>query len=142
MANGEVTEVEAREVIEEGTRRISESDIEFVIEKEKEINRKFRGPLAKFIIDGKTLISMIKDYWNKKYREVPWWTIGASATALLYVLNPMDLVPDFIPFVGLLDDATVLSVCIYLIDRDLARYREWKSSFATDDIEDTENQAD
>lgn len=127
MTERTITEIEAREVIEEGSRKISDSDIEMVIEKEKEINRKFRGPLAKFIIDGKTLLSMVKDYWHKKYREVPWWTVAAAVTALLYVLNPMDIVPDFIPFVGLLDDATILSVCIFMLDRDLTRYREWKN---------------
>jgi len=132
MSRRTVTEAEAREVLEEDSRKISDSDIELVIDKEQEINRKFRGPLAKFIIDGRTLISMIKDYWQKNYREIPWWTVSAAAAALLYVLNPMDMVPDFIPFVGLLDDATVLSVCIFMIDRDLNRYREWKKSLTGD----------
>ena len=128
MSERTVTEAEARGVLEENSKRISDSDIELVMEKEQEISRKFRGPLAKFIIDGRTLFSMVKDYWHKNYREIPWWTVSAAAAALLYVLNPMDLVPDFIPFVGLLDDATVLSVCLFMIDRDLARYREWKNA--------------
>ncbi len=138
MSERTVSEAEALEVLEEGSRKISDSDIELVIEKEQEINRKFRGPLAKFILDGRTLFSMVKDYWHKNYREIPWWTVSAAAAALLYVLNPMDLVPDFIPFVGLLDDATVLSVCLFMIDRDLAKYRNWKgqkpSGYAPEEI--------
>ena len=135
MSERTVTEAEARGVLEENSKRISDSDIELVMEKEQEISRKFRGPLAKFIIDGRTLFSMVKDYWHKNYREIPWWTVSAAAAALLYVLNPMDLVPDFIPFVGLLDDATVLSVCLFMIDRDLAKYREWKKVPSADGTE-------
>jgi len=42
----------------------------------------------------------------------------------------MDVVPDFIPFLGLVDDATVLSVCLYILDRDIQRYRTAKLSAA------------
>ena len=128
MTERKVTEKEAREIIEKGTRKISDSDIETVLQKEQEISRKFHGPLGRFIGDGRTLIGMIKDYWQKNYREIPWWTVAASATALLYVLNPMDLVPDFIPVIGLIDDATIVSVCLFMLDRDIKKYKVWKKS--------------
>jgi uncharacterized membrane protein YkvA (DUF1232 family) len=41
---------------------------------------------------------------NPKYR---WWVIGAS---LLYVLSPIDIAPDFIPFIGQVDDAVVITI--------------------------------
>jgi uncharacterized membrane protein YkvA (DUF1232 family) len=41
---------------------------------------------------------------NPKYR---WWVIGAS---LLYVLSPIDIAPDFIPFIGQIDDAVVITI--------------------------------
>lgn len=55
-----------------------------------------------------------------------WWTIGAVVTTLLYVLNPVDIVPDFIPFFGLLDDAAVVSACLFLVEKDLNIYKNWK----------------
>lgn len=128
MEDRRVTEEEARVIIEGESRKITDADIETVLQKEEEIGRKFRGPLGKFIADGRTLMDMIRDYWRGNYRGVPWWTITAAAAALLYVLNPMDVVPDFIPFVGLVDDATVLSVCLYMLDRDIQRYRTAKRS--------------
>lgn len=122
-----ITEAEALEMIESGSKRITDADIEKVMRREKDIKKRFHGPLGRFLEDGRTLLDMVKDYWKKRYRQVPWWTVAAAVTALLYVLNPMDAVPDFLPFLGLIDDATVLSVCLYLLDRDLSRYRSWKS---------------
>jgi uncharacterized membrane protein YkvA (DUF1232 family) len=43
---------------------------------------------------------------NPKYR---WWIIGAT---LAYVLNPIDIAPDFIPFLGEIDDAVVVSLLV------------------------------
>ena len=53
-------------------------------------------------------------------------TIAAAAFALLYVLNPFDLMPDVLPFIGAVDDAAVLGACLMLLERDLRQYRIWK----------------
>ena len=41
--------------------------------------------------------------------------IVAAVFALLYVLNSFDLVPDVLPFIGVLDDAVVITACLMLI---------------------------
>jgi uncharacterized membrane protein YkvA (DUF1232 family) len=41
---------------------------------------------------------------NPKYR---WWIVAGT---LLYVLNPFDFAPDFLPFIGQLDDAMLVSL--------------------------------
>jgi len=41
---------------------------------------------------------------NPKYR---WWVIGGT---LVYLLSPIDIAPDFIPFIGQIDDAIVVTV--------------------------------
>ena len=43
---------------------------------------------------------------NPKYR---WWVVAAS---LAYLVSPIDLAPDFLPFVGLLDDSLIISLLI------------------------------
>jgi uncharacterized membrane protein YkvA (DUF1232 family) len=48
--------------------------------------------------------------------------------SLLYVLNPMDLIPDVIPGVGAIDDAAVVSLCLLLIEQDLLAYRSWRQA--------------
>lgn len=41
---------------------------------------------------------------NPKYR---WWVIGGT---LLYVLSPIDIIPDVFPIVGQIDDAVVITL--------------------------------
>ena len=130
MAKNEISKEQASEVLEEGAKKVTDNDLEKVIAQADKIEEKFKakGPLGRFIVDVKVLISLVKDYCNGSYREIPWWTIAAVVTALLYVLNPVDLIPDFIPVIGLVDDALIVSVCLLAIEQDLARYKEWKSS--------------
>ncbi len=72
------------------------------------------------------MTALVKDWRAGKYRRTMRWTIAAAAFALLYVINPFDLVPDVLPFVGAVDDATVIAACMFLIERDLFQYRDWK----------------
>lgn len=122
----------AERVVNDGANRVTEEDVYKVVDRADDIQRKvsLHGPLGRFISDVKLMISLVKDYWNKNYREVPWWTVAAVVSALLYVLSPVDLIPDFIPFFGLLDDAAVVSACLFLVEQDLSRYKSWKESKA------------
>ena len=128
MAKKEISKEEASKVLEQGAKKVRDDDLEKVIAKADQIEDKFKahGPLGRFIKDVKIMISLVKDYFNGSYREIPWWSIAAVVTALLYVLNPVDLIPDFIPVVGLLDDAAVVGVCLLAIEQDLEKYKEWK----------------
>ena len=71
-----------------------------------------------------------QDYANGNYREVPFNVVAAIGGALLYVLSPLDLIPDFIPIVGYLDDAAVIAFCLNLIEKDLISYKVWKRNTA------------
>jgi uncharacterized membrane protein YkvA (DUF1232 family) len=113
-----------------GAQSVSDRDIDKVVAKSDEIKKKFRpgGPLQRFIQDGQLLIAMVRDYWGRRYRKVPVGVIGAAVFTLLYVLNPLDLLPDVIPFIGQIDDAAVVAGCLLLIERDLSSYQAWRSA--------------
>ncbi len=49
---------------------------------------------------------------KKEYTEVPLGTILGIVSALIYILSPIDLIPDRIPGAGHLDDAAVLLICL------------------------------
>jgi uncharacterized membrane protein YkvA (DUF1232 family) len=119
-----------KELIKEGAEEITPKDIAKVDEKSEDIQKKFtaRGPLKRFIIDARLLSALIKDWRAGKYRQALYGTIAAIAFALLYVFNPFDIVPDVLPFVGVLDDATVIGALLMLVERDLSKYRNWKES--------------
>ena len=44
------------------------------------------------------------------------------------VLSPIDLIPDVIPVVGLVDDAAVIAICLLMIEQELHDYSEWKAA--------------
>ena|SRR3990172_3001756 len=123
-----ITERIDEEFVKEGAETVTEKDIEKVTTKSGEIERKFqaRGPLKRFIEDYRVLKALIKDYRLGKYRQALHGTIAAVVFALLYVFNPFDIVPDMLPFVGVVDDASVITACLLLIERDLNKYRKWK----------------
>lgn len=116
------------EFVKEGAQKVTEKDMEKVVTKSEEIEEKFRarGPLKRFIEDYRVLKELIKDYRGGRYRQALYGTVAAAAFALLYVFNPFDLLPDVVPLLGVLDDASVVTACLMLIERDLSKYRNWK----------------
>jgi uncharacterized membrane protein YkvA (DUF1232 family) len=107
---------------------ITPGDLDTVTDEADRIRKKFEknGPLGRFIGDVQLLISAVRDYSRGAYRKVPYRTVAVIAAALLYVLNPFDLIPDAIPGVGLLDDATVLGFALAMVEQDLEDYKAWK----------------
>jgi len=118
------------EFVKEGAEKVTPKDIETVADKSEEINKRFsaKGPLKRFIEDGKVLTAMVKDWRAGRYRQAMYGTIAAAAFALIYVINPFDLIPDVLPFIGAVDDAAVIGACLMLIERDLRQYRSWKEN--------------
>ncbi|QAA82757.1 DUF1232 domain-containing protein [Aequorivita sp. H23M31] len=108
--------------------KINDDDVEVVLDNEEAINKKFSGQMsiAKYAELGKIMIAMLRDVKNGVYPEVPWFTIATVVLALLYLLNPMDLIPDFIPGIGYVDDLSVLAVGTGWIESDLHKYLDWK----------------
>ncbi len=114
--------------IEEGAEEVTGDDLDTVIEKADAIEDRFRenGPLRRLFDDGRLLLRLIRDARRGQYRNVPVWTLSAAAFTLLYVLNPMDAIPDAIPVLGVLDDAAVVSACLALLEQDLYEYKHWR----------------
>lgn len=122
--NGGITKRQAEDELRQSARRITEDDVQRVLDKQADIERKFAddGPLARFVTDAKIMFSIVRDYANGSYRRIPFWTIAAIVAALLYVLSPVDLIPDFIPVVGYVDDALVVAACLAMVEQDLRTY--------------------
>jgi uncharacterized membrane protein YkvA (DUF1232 family) len=118
--------------VRRGASRMTEHELARVLENADLIGEKLRrgGRLAQVLEDGKLLLSLVRDYWTRDYRAAPYWVIGAAVFALLYVLAPLDLVPDAIPVLGQIDDLAVVSLCLALVRQELAKYAAWRESKA------------
>jgi uncharacterized membrane protein YkvA (DUF1232 family) len=84
------------------------------------------GFLARLFQDLKLLIPLIKDYWKGTYRDVSVKSIVIFLVALAYIISPIDLIPDYIPGLGQIDDAVILGLSLYFLEKDLWKYQEWK----------------
>ena len=50
------------------------------------------------------------------YRDprTPWYARAVAVLVIAYALSPIDLIPDFIPFLGYLDDLILVPLGIYI----------------------------
>lgn len=53
-------------------------------------------------------------FLSLKKKETPWYAKVIAAIVVIYALSPIDLVPDFIPVLGYLDDVIILPALIAL----------------------------
>jgi len=73
-----------------------------------------------------TLVRLIRAYISGEYRSIETGTIISGLAVLLYVLSPIDLVPDFIPVVGFLDDLSLIGWFVGKFQGEISRFREWE----------------
>ena len=74
------------------------------------------------------MISLVKNYVQGKYTTVPYGTILAILSALIYLLSQIDLIPDFLPGIGYLDDMAVVGFCITMVKTDIESYDVWRQA--------------
>jgi uncharacterized membrane protein YkvA (DUF1232 family) len=84
------------------------------------------GPLRRIIRDVKDLYQLTKDSIKGDYKLHP-VNLGIIAGGLLYFIIPVDLIPDFIPLFGLVDDIAILTTIINSMQGELIKYRNWKA---------------
>jgi len=69
---------------------------------------------------------LLRDTATGRYRPSTWSAVLAISAALAYLVNPLDVIPDAVPFIGLSDDlALLLAVFGGVAAMELARYRMW-----------------
>ena len=123
-----ISEAEAAEQSRKYAGKVSEETVGEMVEKEGKLKGFFRhvSVLQKYWKDVCEVFSLLKDWMAGRYPAVPWTVIATLVGALLYVLSPLDVIPDFIPGFGYVDDAGVFAVALSFAGADLAKYREWK----------------
>lgn len=74
------------------------------------------------------LFSLVKDWSNGSYKNISKSAVLAIVGGILYFVSPVDVIPDWLLGLGLVDDAAVLGLLINQMDKELTRYKEWKKN--------------
>ena len=77
-----------------------------------------------------TMLRLIRAYYQGNYRNVDESTLVVIIAAIIYVVNPLDLIPDAIPALGFLDDATVLALAVRRTRQTLDDFMTWETSMS------------
>lgn len=101
-------------------------------EKMEKLLQRAENAIKDFPIAGKDLsyipvmISLVRRFMLGEYTEIPIGTVIGIVGAIIYHVNPIDLIPDMIPVAGKLDDISVYGFCYKKIEKDLEEYKRWR----------------
>ena len=98
------------------------------------------GGLKKVSKDLSLMADYVSDIIQGHYHNYNKSSIILALAGLIYVVSPLDVVPDFLPL-GFLDDITIITWAIAKIANELLKYSQWKSTLIStpsesDDIEE------
>jgi len=74
----------------------------------------------------KLFTEMIREYFRGNYREIPVKTIILITAALIYLVSPLDAIPDFIIGIGFVDDGAVIAYVFNSLNEDIESFKRWK----------------
>jgi uncharacterized membrane protein YkvA (DUF1232 family) len=90
---------------------IDNDDLESIKEKSERWQNKNKGKkfISNLLFYFRFFYNIIVDFLSNK-ENVAWGAAAISAAVLIYVINPQDLIPDYITVAGYADDMIVISL--------------------------------
>ncbi len=84
--------------------------------------------IGRLFEDFKLLCALIRDYYKGVYRDVSFRSIFLFCAGVIYILSPLDFIPDINLGIGQIDDAAVFLLCLNFLEKDLHKYKAWKAA--------------
>lgn len=82
--------------------------------------------IGKHFREASLVCNMLNDYICKRYTKIPSATVITLLAAVLYFISPIDIIPDFLPLIGHLDDMMVFAFVRDAAKAYLKKYEKWK----------------
>ena len=73
------------------------------------------------------MLRLIRAYADGQYRDISENTLVVIVAAIVYIVNPLDVIPDALPALGYLDDATVLALAVKRSRDSLDAFMAWET---------------
>ena len=99
---------------------------------ERRLDRFDVGPLTPIKKDMQTLLRLMRAYGEGRYRQVSGKNLALAGLGLLYLVSPLDVVPDFLPG-GFADDAAVIGFILRKLRTELTAFEFWERSQGSQD---------
>ncbi|MFD2905535.1 YkvA family protein [Sphingobacterium anhuiense] len=96
------------------THKITSADLEEAEQKAKNLDVRKE--------DFQLLIAMCKDTFSGKYKMNK-WNLSVIVATIIYVISPLDAIPDVIPVLGWIDDVTIIGYAISKLSEEILKYK-------------------
>ena len=107
------------------------NDHEKMDELKSKKNKFLNNPALSKIRDSLCLLwRYLEAVTSKRYTDYSLWVLTKIVAVLLYVLNPLDLIPDVIFWAGWVDDMLAVAYIISLTTEELDKFQEWEKRTA------------
>lgn len=94
----------------------------------EKINHIPRGPFADTWPYLMAMIRLIRAFHRGEYRDITPRNLLVVVAALIYFVSPFDVIPDWVPVFGHIDDAFVVSLALKSVQADLDTFMAWETS--------------
>lgn len=85
-----------------------------------------RDPFKEFWAYFQAMLRLIRAYYRREYRNVSTQNLVMIVGAIIYILNPLDLIPDWIVGLGFADDAVILAFAVRKTRQTLDDFMAWE----------------
>ena len=85
-----------------------------------------REPFKELWAYFQAMLRLIRAYYRREYRNVSLQNLVMIIGAIIYILNPFDLIPDWIAGFGFADDAVVLAFAVRQTRQTLDDFMTWE----------------
>ena len=99
---------------------------------ERRLDRVGAGPLTPIKKDVQTLLRLMRAYGEGRYRQVSGRNLALAGLGIIYLVSPLDVIPDFLPG-GFFDDAAVIGFILKKIRTELVAFEIWEQSQGSQD---------
>ena len=99
---------------------------------ERRLDRVNAGRLTPIKKDVQTLLRLMRAYGEGRYRQVSGKNLALAGLAIMYLVSPLDLLPDFLPG-GFFDDAAVIGFILKKIRSELVAFEIWEQAQGSQD---------
>jgi uncharacterized membrane protein YkvA (DUF1232 family) len=94
----------------------------------EKINDIPRGPFAETWPYLMAMIRVIRAYHQREYRDISQENLLIVIAAIIYFVSPFDVIPDWVPVLGHIDDAFVIALALTSVRADLDTFMAWETS--------------